>query len=240
VSEVNLKKSKKATKMDKGKLIVIDGLDGSGKSTQLDIAKKRLTELGYKVKTISFPDYDSPSSSLVKMYLGGEFSESPDDVNAYAASSFYAVDRYASYMMHWKDDYEKGYIILAARYVSSNALHQMSKLCPEKWDEYLDWLYDYEYNKLGIPKADAVIFLDMPVDVSQKLLSKRYAGDDNKKDIHESDINYLARCRNSALYASEKLKWSIIECSNNGDSRSIEEISDDIINVIERIITNQA
>ncbi len=222
--------------MNKGKLIVIDGLDGSGKSTQLEIARKRLEEMGYNVKSISFPDYDSPSSALVKMYLGGEFSSNPEDINAYAASSFYAVDRYASFMKYWKKDYESGCIILAARYVSSNALHQMSKLEAEEWDKYLDWLYDYEYDKLGIPKADSVIFLDMPIEVSQKLLCKRYDGDETKKDIHEADVNYLYSCRKSALYASEKLNWNVIECNSNDEALTIEEISDKIINLIKKII----
>ncbi len=222
--------------MNKGKLIVIDGLDGSGKSTQLEITEKRLKEMGYSVKTISFPDYDSPSSALVKMYLGGEFSDKPSDVNAYAASSFYAVDRYASYHKYWKEFYDNGYVILAARYVSSNALHQMSKVESEKWDDYLEWLYDYEYNKLGIPKADSVIFLDMPIEVSQKLLSKRYDGDETKKDIHEADVDYLQNCRKSALYASEKLEWDIVECSFDGNPLSIYEISDKILNVIKKVI----
>ncbi len=222
--------------MKKGKLIVIDGLDGCGKSTQLKITEKRLSEMGYKIKTISFPDYESPSSALVKMYLKGEFSENPDDINAYAASSFYAVDRYASYMKYWKREYENGYIILAARYVSSNAFHQMSKLSKDKWDSYLEWLYDYEYNKLGLPISDKVIFLDMPINVSQKLLSERYDGDNTKKDIHEVQVNYLQKCRKSAIYASKKLGWSVIKCSENGKPLNINEISDVIINSIKETI----
>ncbi len=222
--------------MKKGKLIVIDGLDGCGKSTQLELTEKRLSVTGYKIKTISFPDYESPSSALVKMYLNGEFSENPDDINAYAASSFYAVDRYASYMKYWKKEYESGYIILAARYVSSNAFHQMSKLSEDKWDSYLEWLYDYEYDKLGLPKADKIIFLDMPIEVSQKLLSERYNGDDKKKDIHESHINYLEKCRKSAIYASEKLGWSVVKCSENGKLLHFSKISDMIIDSIKGII----
>jgi dTMP kinase len=222
--------------MKKGKLIVIDGLDGSGKSTQLELTQKRLEESGYNVKTISFPDYNSESSALVKMYLNGEFSSDPNDINAYAASSFYAVDRYASYMKYWKSFYENGDIILAARYVSSNALHQMSKLTIENWDSYLDWLYDYEYNKLCLPEADKVIFLDMPVEVSQKLLSSRYNGDETKKDIHESHIDYLKNCRKSALYASEKLSWEIIKCNDNDIPLPVKEISDKIMNSIIEVI----
>ena len=220
----------------KGKLFVIDGLDGSGKSTQLEICRRRLEKMGHKIKVISFPDYDSKSSALVKMYLNGEFSDDPDDINAYAASSFYAVDRYASYMTGWKKDYEEGCIILAARYVSSNALHQMSKLTPERWDGYLEWLYDYEYDKLGLPRADEVIFLDMPIEISQKLLSKRYDGDDNKKDIHESHVDYLYKCRRSALYASEKMDWSVVPCNEGDEPLSVDNISDTIINIINKKI----
>lgn len=222
--------------MNKSKLIVIDGLDGSGKSTQLQIANVHLKKQGYNVKTISFPDYKSESSALVKMYLNGEFSSDPNDINAYAASSFYAVDRYASYIKYWKDDYNNGCIILAARYVSSNALHQMSKLEKSEWNNYLNWLYDYEYEKLGLPKADKIIFLDMPIEVSQKLLSLRYKGDESKKDIHESHMNYLLNCRNAALYAAEKLSWNVINCSKDGNPLSIEEISYKVLNEIIEVI----
>lgn len=222
--------------MKKGKLIVIDGLDGSGKSTQLELVEKRLRDMGLEIKTISFPDYDSPSSALVKMYLGGEFSDNPDDINAYAASSFYAVDRYASFMKQWKKDYEDGVIILAARYVSSNAIHQMVKLGEDEFDEYLDWLFDYEHEKLGLPYADKVIFLDMPTEISQKLLSGRYNGDESKKDIHEADINYLVKCRKAALYASEKLGWSIVPCSDGNEPLSVDMISDMVMSEISKVI----
>ncbi len=222
--------------MKKGKIIVIDGLDGSGKSTQFEIVRKNLERLGHSVKAISFPDYDSPSSALVKMYLAGEFSDNPDDVNAYAASSFYAVDRYASFRKCWKQDYDSGKIILAARYVSSNAIHQMVKLSENEYDDYLDWLYDYEHKKLGIPRADKVIFLDMPVEVSQKLLSKRYNGDESRKDIHESDVEYLLKCRKSALYAAKKLNWNVIECSDGNIPYSVKSISDSIMKEILKVI----
>ncbi|MGN1481616.1 dTMP kinase [Porcipelethomonas sp.] len=222
--------------MKKGKIIVIDGLDGCGKSTQLELVKINLEKSGYNVRSISFPDYNNPSSALVKMYLNGEFAEDPEGVNAYAASSFYAVDRYASYMKYWKSDYESGKIIISARYVSSNAVHQMSKLPKDCWDNYLDWLYDYEYNKLGLPEADKTIFLDMPVSVSQKFISERYNGDESKKDIHESHIEYLEQCRKSALYAAEKLSWSLIKCSENNIPLSIERISSEIMNEISEVI----
>ena len=219
--------------MNKGKLIVIDGLDGSGKSTQLEICRDRLCRMGHIVKVISFPDYNSQSSALVKMYLNGEFSQDPDAVNAYAASSFYAVDRYASYMTCWKENYNRGEIILSARYVSSNGIHQMSKLPEEEWDEYLEWLHDFEYNKLSLPVADKVIFLDMPIEISQMLLSKRYNGDDDKKDIHESNVDYLHKCRKSALYAAKKMNWNVIPCNIGERPDTQENISDKIIRAIQ-------
>ena len=144
-----------------GKLIVIDGLDGSGKSTQSDLVAQALRQQGKKVRQISFPDYQQPSSSLVKMYLSGVFSENPDDVNAYAAGSFYAVDRYASYKQFWEKDYREGSLILATRYATSNAIHQMGKLPRSEWENYLKWIEDFEYHKLGLPVPDLVIFLDM-------------------------------------------------------------------------------
>ena len=153
-------------------LIVIDGLDGSGKTTQFEIIKDVLAQK-YSVKAISFPDYGNQSSSLVRMYLNGEISENASDINAYAASSFYAVDRYANYKMSWEDNYKKGDLIFASRYVSSNAIHQMVKLPEKEWDNYLDWLFDYEHEKLGLPKADLVIFLDMPMDIALSLMQAR-------------------------------------------------------------------
>lgn len=222
--------------MKKGKLIVIDGLDGSGKSTQLEIVQKKLEDMGVPVKTISFPDYESPSSALVRMYLNGEFSDNPDDINAYAASSFYAVDRYASYMKYWKEDYFSGKLILAARYVSSNAIHQMVKLDESEYDQYLSWLYDYEHEKLGLPQADKVIFLDMPTNISQKLLSKRYNGDESRKDIHEAHVSYLENCRKTALYAANKLDWTVTQCSDGENPLPVEVISENVMKEISKVI----
>ncbi|MGN0587620.1 MAG: dTMP kinase [Oscillospiraceae bacterium] len=216
----------------KKRLIVIDGLDGSGKTTQFDIVKKLLGEK-YTVKAISFPEYDKPSSALVKMYLNGEISQNVADINAYAASSFYAVDRYASYKQFWEKNYSDGELILASRYTTSNAIHQMEKLPREEWDGYLDWLADYEYNKLGLPRPDCVIFLDMPVEISQRLMSARYNGDESKKDIHEANVAYLRGCRKSALYAAEKCDWGVIECSRDGEPLPVEDITAAIMKYIE-------
>lgn len=212
-----------------GKLIVIEGLDGSGKSTQLDLLFKGLEDAGKNCKWVSFPDYESNSSALVKMYLGGEFGNKPDDVNAYAASVFYTVDRYASYKANWGEFYESGGTIVSGRYTTSNAIHQASKLPEDKWEDFLSWLYDFEYNKIGIPKPDKVIFLDMPIEVSQKLLTKRYEGDENKKDIHESDVKYLEKCRNAACFTAKYSDWSIINCAKDGEPRSIEDIAKDVL-----------
>ena len=209
------------------KLIVIEGLDGSGKATQAALAVDFLRQSGTMVRKISFPDYDSESSALVKMYLNGEFGSKPDDVNAYAASSFYAVDRYASFKKDWKEDWEKGAVI-ADRYTTSNAVHQCAKLPEESWDEYLAWLFDFEYNLLGIPAPDLVIYLRVDPDVSQKLLADRYKGDLSKKDIHEKDREYLKRCQKAASYCAEKLGWKIVDCCSGKEMRSIDEIQQEI------------
>ncbi len=218
-------------------LIVIDGLDGSGKSTQFKLVNKILSK-NNNVKAISFPDYDKPSSVLVRMYLNGEIAGNAGEVNAYAASSFYAVDRYASYKMFWENNYRNGDIILASRYVSSNAIHQMAKLNEKEWDSYLDWLSDYEYHKLLLPQPDLVIFLDMAPEISQKLLSARYGGDENKKDIHESDIFYMQSCRKSALYAAKMLGWIIVSCSDGIKPLPVADVTNQIIDIIKNRINN--
>lgn len=215
------------------KLIVIEGLDGSGKSTQIEILKNAFDSKSIKMKQIKLPDYESDSSSLVKMYLAGDFGKSPQDVNAYAASTFYAVDRFANFKSKWKQDYESGTLILADRYTTSNAAHQMTKLPVEQWDEYLEWLEDFEYNKIAIPKPNLVIYLDMPVDISQKLMTGRYGGDEVKKDVHEANVEYLKSCRKAALYAAEKLGWKIVQCSDGTNPLSIEKISNDIMRLVE-------
>ncbi len=215
-----------------GKLIVIEGLDGCGKSTQLELLPDGLKKHGIDCKSVSFPNYDNPSSTLVKMYLGGEFGKKPDDVNAFAASTFFTVDRFASYKADWGKYYEDGGTVIAGRYTTSNAVHQTSKLPESEWRPFLDWIYDFEYNKIGIPKPDKVIFLDMPVEVSQKLLSKRYSGDETKKDIHESDTDYLNRCRKAAVYTAEYSGWNVVNCAKGGSPRPINEIADEILNEV--------
>ena len=219
-----------------GKLIVIEGLDGSGKSTQLEMLEKSLKAAGIDAKTISFPDYKEKSSTLVKMYLGGEFGDKPGDVNAYAASLFYAVDRFASFCCHWKDYYNAGGTVIAGRYVTSNDVHQTAKLPPEQWEEYLSWLYTLEYDRVGIPKPDLVIFLDMPNELSKKLLEKRYCGDEQKKDIHERDEQYRENCRAAAIYNVEHAGWQVIPCNEGDNVRSIEAIAKDVFSAAMKVI----
>ena len=212
----------------KSKIIVIEGLDGSGKATQTKILAEMLADKGYKVRKLEFPDYANPSSSLVKMYLGGDFGSNPNDVNAYAASSFYAVDRVASFLQFWKTDYEEGTVILSDRYATSNIIYQMSKVDDSQRDEFIEWQNDFEYNKLGIPKPDAVIYLDVEPEVSQKLMEKRYGGDMSKMDLHERNVKFLLDCRKSALYAAEKCNWKVINCCENGEIKSIDNIAEEI------------
>ena len=218
----------------RGKLIVLEGLDGSGKSTQLEKLASFLSERALQVRKIKLPDYEDPSSSLVRMYLSGAFGADPQSVNAYTASSFYAVDRAANYLRKWKQDYLSGRIILADRYTTSNAYHQLQKLPREEWDAYLCWLEDFEYGKLSLPKPDCVVYLDMPIDVSQRLMTRRYAGDEQKKDIHEANVDYLKNCRVAALYAAEKLGWHVIECADGDEAKPIDRIADQVQRIVSK------
>ena len=211
-----------------GKLIVFEGTDGSGKATQSKLLFERLQREGIDCRKLNFPRYGEKSAALVELYLGGAFGTHPDDVNAYAASAFYAVDRFASFQRHWKAEYEAGKLILADRYTTSNALYQMVKLPREQWDDYLAWLRDFEYGKLEIPAPDLVIYLDMPVEVSQRLLSNRYAGDEQKKDMHEGNIRYLQACREAALYACEKLHFCRVDCASAGEPLAEAEVAEQI------------
>ena len=226
-----------------GKLLIFEGLDGSGKGTQTALTAQKLREEGVDLQQITFPDYESESSALVKMYLSGQFGEKPDDVNAYAASSFYAVDRFASYKTRWGEFYRNGGLILSDRYTTSNAVHQCSKLPPMHWDGFLNWLFDFEYKKIGIPAPDAVFYLAVDPEVSQKLLQERYHGNKKKKDIQEKDREYLARSRAAAEYCAKALGWYRIECTRETESgkamRSVEEINAEILAKIRYILYNE-
>lgn len=209
--------------MKKGKVIVLEGLDGCGKSTQLDLALGYLKENNVTCRSVSFPNYEALSGKLVRQYLTGEI---PCDGRngAYAASAIYAADRYISYMTDWKGFYEAGGIVLAGRYTTSNAIYQLTKLPPEEHEYYLNWLCDFEYGKLGLPEPDLVIYLDMPVEMSQDLLDKRYLGDKSKKDIHERNLDFLRECRKSALYAADRCGWMIINCFDGEYPLAIEDV----------------
>ena len=218
-----------------GKLIVIEGTDGSGKSTQFRLMTQHLQQDQIDFKQLVFPRYDQESSALIRMYLGGEFGTHPSDVNAYAASAFYAVDRYASYKKVWGEYYENGGLIVSDRYTTSNAVHQASKEAPENQGEFLKWLYEFEYDKLGLPKPDLIIYLDVPTDFTEKLMRHREADTHTKADIHEQDLSYLATCRRTGKAAAEFYGWSVIDCVRDGAMRSIEDIHEEIYH---RVLTS--
>lgn len=215
-----------------GIFIDLEGLDGSGKTTQTELICKRLEADGIDYRQIKLPDYESDSSILVRKYLAGDFGKNAGDVNAYAASVLYAADRFASFTEKWGEDYRNGKLIFADRYTPANALYQMTKLDKEDWDPFLEWLFDFEYEKIGIPAPDKVIFLDMPVEVSQRLMTFRYGGDESKKDVHEANIEFLNACREAALYAAEKYSWSVVECAENGEPLPIQVINDKVYDIL--------
>ena len=211
-----------------GKLIVIEGTDGSGKSTQFRLLTERLEKEGRTFKQLEFPQYNEPSSALIKMYLGGEFGSNPSDVNGYAASVFFSVDRYASYKKFWGQWYEDGGLVLSARYTTSNAVHQASKEPEEKQLDFLGWLYDFEYGKMGLPKPDLVIYLDVPTDFTEKMMRSREAATNTHADIHEQDLEYLATCRRTGRAAAAFYGWTVIDCVRDGAMRTIEDIQEEI------------
>jgi len=211
-----------------GKLIVIEGTDGSGKSTQFRLMSERLEKDGVAFKHIVFPRYSEESSALIRMYLGGQFGGSPSDVNAYAASSFYAVDRFASYKMDWGKWYEDGGVVLSDRYTTSNAVHQASKEQGEGRQAFLKWLYDFEYDKLGLPRPDLTIYLDVPTDFTEKMLRGREQSTNTSADIHEKDMSYLTTCRQCGREAAAFYGWTVVQCVKDGQMRSIEDIHNEI------------
>lgn len=217
-------------------LIVLEGLDGSGKGTQTEMLFEALKNQGKRVRKITFPDYASPSSALVKMYLNGEFGDGADAVNAYAASAFYAVDRFASFRKDWQEDYRSGAVILCDRYTTSNMVYQLGKLPQAQWREYLSWAEDLEYEKLGLPRPSGVVYLDMPLEISQRLLSRRYEGHEEKKDIHERDLMFLESCRRSAAFAAKELSWRVVSCGKGEEPRALDEIHQEILSCVADLI----
>lgn len=210
-------------------LIVIEGTDGSGKSTQAQLTCEALQAAGVDFKRLTFPRYQDDSSMLVRMYLRGDFGSHPEDVNPYAASTFYAADRYASYMTDWKSDWEAQRVIFCDRYTTSNAVHQSSKLPEDQLADFTKWLFNYEYHLLGIPAPTCVIFLDMPPEVSFRMLQKRQG---ESGDIHELDHEYLIRCHDRALSVCEQYGWHRVCCAENGEIRPIEDINRDIQKIV--------
>lgn len=219
-----------------GKLIVFEGTDGSGKSTQFALLTKRLQSMGVDFKTMEFPQYSQPSSALIRMYLGGEFGTRPSDVNAYAASTFYAVDRYASYRKVWREYYEKGGLMLSDRYTTSNAVHQASKEPAERREDFFRWLYEFEYRHMELPKPDVVIYLDVPTDLTGKMMRKREQDTHTHADIHEQNMDYLRLCRKTGLEAAKFYGWNIINCAKNGKMRSIDDIHNEIFALVQKCL----
>jgi len=217
-----------------GKLIVIEGTDGSGKSTQFRMLSQHLEQDGIAFKHLVFPRYQEESSALIRMYLGGAFGSKPSDVNAYAASAFYAVDRYASYKMDWGQWYEEGGLVLSDRYTTSNAVHQASKETGEARQAYLKWLYEFEYDKLGLPRPDLTIYLDVPTDFTEKMLRSREQATNTQADIHEQDMAYLATCRETGRAAAQYYGWTVIQCVKDGQMRTIEDIHQEIYSAVQK------
>jgi dTMP kinase len=219
--------------MIKGNLIVFEGIDGSGKSTQFDMLCERFEKESRAFRRIRFPRYDKPSSALIKMYLDGELGNSPDDVNAYAASSFYAVDRYSSFLQDWREYYESGGLILTDRYTTSNALHQGAKVPDDERERFFDWLYNYEFDLLGLPRPDLVMFLDIEAKIAASRIFKRQTETGTDRDIHERDAQYLEKCAQVGKQAAEAYNWHTVCCvDGDGAERNEDELHDAVYNAV--------
>ena len=225
--------------MGKGKLIVLEGIDGSGKSSQYKQICEKLSADGIKYNHIVFPRYDRESSALIRMYLGGAFGTEPGDVNAYAASAFYAVDRFASYKDDWGKIYENGGLIISDRYTTSNAVHQGSKLSGAEQKEYFSWLEDFEYNKIGLPRPDMVIYLDVDLPTSLRRMKRRSERTGTQADIHEKNVEYLKKCLETADNAADYFNWEHIPFETDGKERSLSEKNKEIYEKIIECINNK-
>ena len=225
--------------MGKGKLFVIEGTDGSGKQTQLKRLKERFEKENIKYKTVSFPNYDSPSSSLVKMYLNGDFGTDAQAISPYIASTFYAADRYATFKTSYEEFYNNGGIILADRYTTSNMVHQAGKIKnDEERQKFLDWLWDFEFNLYNLPVPTEVIFLNMPVEYAQELMKNRAnkITNETKKDIHERNEKHLQEAYNEACKLVKKYNWYEVKCVRDGNIRTIDDIHEEIFHEVEQHI----
>ena len=220
----------------RGKLIVFEGTDGSGKATQSRMLCQRLAQEHVSYKNIDFPRYGKPSAVIVQEYLDGKLGRNAGDVNAYAASILYAVDRYASYKQDWGEFYEAGGLIIADRYTTSNAVHQASKLPESERGEYLKWLFDTEYGLFGLPKPDLVIYLDMPTEITERMMRRREQVTGTHADIHEQDEAYLKQCRANAKAVVQECGWSVIHCAADGEPRSIGEIHQQVLKTVKEVL----
>lgn len=224
-----------------GKLLIIEsGSDASGKATQTKKLYDRLISEGYNCIRITFPDYESDSSALVKMYLNGQFGKNPEDVSPYVASTFYAADRYASFKTKWEQVYNEGTIIISDRYTTSNMVHQAAKMNDSEKEKFLNWLYDLEFNLYGIPKPDKVIFLNVEPEVSQRLMKDRMnkITGESEKDIHESNPEYLRKSYENSLQIAEKYGWTKINCSKDNNLREIDDIHEEIYSLVQDVINS--
>lgn len=222
--------------MSKGKLIVLEGIDGSGKSAQFRRLCAKLEQDGIEYNHIVFPRYDQESSALIRMYLQGEFGTNPSDVNAYTASTFFAVDRFASYKKDWGSTYENGGLFLSDRYTTSNAVHQGSKLSDEELPDFFRWLDDLEHEKMGLPRPDLVIYLDVDIETSLARMRRREAKTHTHADIHEQDVEYLRRCLRTAELAADHFGWTRIALKKDGAEREIDEKNQEIYRIIRSVI----
>lgn len=211
-----------------GKLIVFEGTDGSGKATQAHMMCRHLRDSGIAYQEIDFPRYGNPFAEPANLYLHGALGSRPEDVNAYAASTLYAVDRFASYRQDWGAFYERGGVIVANRYTTSNAVHQASKLPETERQEFLSWLFDLEYRRLGLPKPDLVIYLDMPTELTERMMRRREASTGTQADIHEQDEAYLRQCRDSARQVARQCGWTVVGCAAGDLPRSVEDIHQEV------------
>lgn len=225
--------------MEKGKLIVLEGIDGSGKSAQYRLLCEHLAEDGIAYHHIVFPRYDNDSSALIRMYLGGEFGSKPTDVNAYTASAFFAVDRFASFSTDWGKLYNDGGFILSDRYTTSNAVHQGGKLPDSELETFFEWLYDFEYVKIGLPVPDLVLYLDVDVETSLRRMHSRQVKTNTDADIHEKDAAYLANCLRVADKAADFYGWTRIDFKKNGVERELEEKHDEIYSIIKSTLFSE-
>lgn len=218
--------------MMQGRLIVMEGIDGSGKSTQYRRLCQRFADEGIAFKRILFPRYDMESSALIRMYLSGDFGANPAQVSPYIASTFFAGDRYASYMTDWKTDYLAGGLILSDRYTTSNVIHQGAKLPPSELRAYLDWLYDYEFRLMELPRPDLVLYMDVDLETALTQLRARQAATGTRGDIHENSLTYMERCHDAGALAADYLGWKRIACVRDGRMRDVEDIHGEIRGII--------